>query len=74
MCNYNIATLISKLFRHTSLNVKKHPNANAKQSQGIRLSYRQQSKRQNEQLPLSLFQRDTMQTSQQEEVRGKIVV
>ena len=44
--------------------VKKYPNANVRQSQGIRLSHKLKSKLQNEQLPTSTFQRDTIQTIQ----------
>ena len=55
--------------------IKKHPNTNAKQSQGIRQRMQSDSKWQNEQLPVSPFQRDSMQTkSTQEEVRGNWVV
>ena len=48
----------------SNMDIKKYPNTNARQSQGIRLSYRRKSKRQNEQLPVSPFQRDTTQKSQ----------
>ena len=52
-------------------NIKKYPNTNTKQSQGIRQRMQSESKRKNEQPPVSLFQRDTIQTkSMQEKVRG----
>ena len=55
--------------------IKKHPNTNTKQSRGIRQRMQSVLKRQNEQLPVSPFQRDTMQTkSMQEEVRGNWVI
>ena len=44
--------------------IKKHPNTNARQSQGIRKRMQSVSTRQNEQLPVSRFQRDAMQTGQ----------
>ena len=43
-----------------ALVIKKHPNTNARQSQVIRQRMQSVSMRQNEQLHVSLFQRDTM--------------
>ena len=55
--------------------IKKYPNANARQSEGNKAEMQSKSKGQNEQLPVSPFQRDTMQTkSMQEEAQGNGVV
>ena len=63
------------LFNLTILPIKKYPNTNARQSQGIMLECRASRKGKNEYLPTSPFQRDTMQTkSMQEEVRGNGVI
>ena len=67
--------ITSTPFDNGTRSVKKYPNANAKQSQGIRQKMQSVSKRQNEQLPVSLFQRYTTQTkSMQDEVRGNGVI
>ena len=60
---------------HFWKDINEHPNANAMQSQEIRLRVRASRKDKNECLPASTFQRDTAQTnSMQEEARGNDVV
>ena len=57
------------------MRIRKYTYVNARQSQGIRLRMQSESKRQNENLHVSPFQRDTTQTkAMQEEVRGNWVI